>query len=292
MKKLLVILLVFVFLVPSVVSAAPPPEGPPPPGFVPPVGPKAVKVAPGLDLTDMPRPEALPDTELLLEKRAKAEALARSLSQEQAALIAGLLAPDPLAAQGRGGAAVPLSAESLSLQMEATASKLAEILTPEQYALYQESMLAPLGDVETQTYQDCYDAYVYSYYGNQYAYWAYYYAYYANAAGEHPITAGVEDLEWNIYDVPSWYGYLYAYYAYYYYPYADYALYANIYNFWAYLGSFHAYPLKYDAWYFSTGGGTYENYTYYAYVFDYYAYIYHAAATDSSYYCYCDQVGC
>ena len=82
--------------------------------------------------------------------------------------------------------------------MEATSSKLAGILTPEQYALYQESMLAPLGDVETQTFQDCADAYVYSYYGNYYAYWAYYYAYYANAAGEHPITAGVEDLEWNI----------------------------------------------------------------------------------------------
>jgi hypothetical protein len=238
--------------------------------------------------------------ELSLEKRAKAHDLVRSLSDEQRASVGQLLAANPLPVLGKVGDPVPPIRSADELKRHAEAMKalspamqgwkdgmetgLAGILTPEQYALYQDSLLPPppaqMADVGPQTETDCYYKYYYDYYGVDYAYYAYLYAYYSYYYSENLLSYDVYLLAYDTY-LYGYYGYNYAYYAYVYYYNATYAYYAYYYNFHTQIIAYHTYLFSSDV--YSMSGGTY---VYYAYLYAYYAYIYYYYGTYYGYYCY------
>jgi hypothetical protein len=316
MKKLLVILLVFAFVAPSVVAAGPPPQGPPPPppeglpspegpplvrDVVPPVGPRDMRGVPKLSLADRPKLAELPDMELMLEKRAKGEELIRSLTDEQQARVAQLLADNPLPVPVRVGQRVQaMRPDDISgRQIEAMkallpkleswqatmSSGLAGVLTPEQYQVYQDSLPpAPvqLADIGPQTYNDCYYEYAYANYAQDYAYYGYLYAYYSYYYGEDLLSYELYLLAYDDY-LYAYYGYMYSYYATAYYYDSAYAYYAYYYNVHAMVLAYHTAGLAYDI-YAMTG----STYAYYAYLYEYYKYVYETYAYSYGYYCYVD----
>jgi hypothetical protein len=320
MKKLLVVLLALAFVFPSAAAAAPPPPELPLLPQVPArpwagAGPFDLKNAPdlaSLKPDDRPTVPELAELELALAKRGKAVEFVASLTPDQRARIGDLLAANPVPVPnivdepapsgpvlGREGAssspqgsagemdkhmkAMKALMPQLDLWRAAMESGLAGILTPEQTALYQESLLpppVPLGDVETQSQTDCYYAYLYASYAYDYAYYGYLYAYYSYAYGENLLSYDLYLLAYDDYNF-SYYGYIYAYYAYTYYYNATYASYAFYYNFHTMVLSYHTYGLANDI--YSASGGTY---TYYAYLYEYYKYTYEYYAQYYGYYCY------
>jgi hypothetical protein len=301
-KKILVILLVFVFVVPSVAAAGPPPQGgtPPPPGDVPPVGQNDLDDLPALDLANLPVPEGAKFAmDLSTEKRDKAHELVRSLTDEQRASIGQLLADNPLpgldnvAGPGQAGQSaeeLQQGAEALKASLfamnrwrDTISSRLAGILTPEQYALYQDSLLpAPVQMDEPRSQTDCYYAYHYGYYGYIHAYYFYIYAYYTYSSCSDPYAYLVYELAYNSY-LYSYYGYIYSYYAYVYFYNATYAYYAGYFNRHAEGFSYYGYNMAYilDTW-------CQSDYSYYAYLYGSYAYYYIDIADSYAWSCYYD----
>jgi len=330
MKKLLVALLVFVLVVPTVVASGPPPQGPPPPPappLPPVVGLKELGSIPGADFADRPvLREELAGMELSSKKLAKVQELDRSLTDEQRASIRQLLDNNLPPALGKVGDPVPLiqSVEELGQLTEAMETLLPElsrwqdamsaemlrILTPEQYALYQDSLLPPpvqlpaieaqpgsgagtkaevfkadeavrMTGIEPQTESDCYYSYIYAYYAYLYSYYQYIYAYYAY----YYVTDFTHyDLLVMAYDAYylDYYGYIYAYYAYYYYYNATYAYYAHWCLIRGRILEYYAFQLAYEIYYYLTG----DSYSYYAYYYSYYGWLYKYYATYYAYYCY------
>jgi hypothetical protein len=254
---------------------------------------------PALELADQPTVVGLLDTELISEKRDKGQELVRSLTDEQRARLGQLLADNPLPGPSRVGERVgPMSPAEMSKPRieamkallpemeswkETISSGLAGILTPEQYQLYQDSLLptpAQLADIGPQSYDDCDSANVYAYYANTYAYYGYLYAYYSYANYESLLSYDIYVLAVDTY-VYSYYGYLYAYYAVVYYYDYTYSFYSYYYNVNAMVIAYWTSGFSYDV--YNLSGGTYA---YYAYLYDYYAYLYDYYAYVYSYYCF------
>jgi hypothetical protein len=293
------------FVVSPALAAGPPPQGgtPPPPGDVPPVGQNDLDDVPALDLANLPVPEGAKFAmDLSTEKRDKAHELALSLTDEQRASIAQLLADNPLpgvdnvadpgqAGQSaeelkQGAEALKASLFAMNRWRDTISSRMAGILTPEQYALYQDSLLpAPvqMEGMEPRSATDCYYAYYYGYYyANVYAYYFYVYAYYTYSTCSDPYAYLVYDLAYNSY-MYSYYGYVYSYYAYVGYYDATYAYYAGYFMRHAEGFAYYGYEMAYilDSWCGSS-------YSYYAYLYGYYAYYYVDIADYYAWSCYYD----
>jgi hypothetical protein len=238
------------------------------------------------------------------EKLAKGQEVVRSLTDEQRASIRQLLDDNPPPGSGNVGDVAPVvqSTDELERRGRALEAQLPElnrwqdaisagmrrILTPEQYALYQDSLPSrPVGrlaaDVGPQTCTDCYYAYIYAYYAqiNSYYQWLYaYYAYYYVGDWLH------YDLYVLAYDgdYATYYGYLYGYYADYYCYYGYYAYYSWWWSIRGRILEYYSYHLAYEIYYYLTG----DSYSYWAYDYSYYAWLYNYYATYYAYYCYYD----
>jgi len=256
------------------------------------------------DPIDPPVPEEMKDAGFAMslneDKALLASAWIRSLSLAQKAGLQELLrqssSPELEAAMAVLGRAAR-SNEMLTADPRALESALAEVhrwqaglsaglaglLTPEQYRLYQESLLpAPESwQMAPVSQNDCYLAYYYLYnYANAYAYAYYLYAYYTYGSSSDPY----------VYDnyLFAYYSYTYIYYAYTYNYYA-YTNYTNsTYRYYAYYYSRHAEGFAYYGYQFAwlTDGWVTTTNSHYTYLYGSYTYTYVTYADNYAWDCY------
>lgn len=297
MKKLIILFLLLAVVIPSAqASDKPPVEFPQ--EISPAIGQSEAPEAFKVDLTNLPVPEELASTgfamELNTQKRDLSIEWVESLNDEQRANIGQLLADNhsPVLdsamtelGQAQEGGVPPdgdvQALETLLAEVDrwqtAMSAGLTEILTPEQYALYQESLL-PAPDLSMpaapEARNDCWYAYAELYYGETYAYYFYLYAYYTNATSSDPYAYLTYDLAYKTY-LYAYYAKFYTYYAYYYYT--------SIYRYYAYYFTRHAegfayygYKMAYILYTFTTS----NSYSYNSYYYGWYAH-YRISRADS-----------
>lgn len=300
MKKVAMVLLLITLLIPvSLIQAAPSQQG----IVVPSAGQRAPGVQPLGDSTNPPPfpSESEPFTALNDDKLTLAYELVNSLSKQQKALIGELMVKnrsETLEAATAEMARALESGDSLTVDASALDSLRAElerwqrdmeaglatILSPEQYALYLDSLLPPpssLPQNEIDTRNDCYYAYYYGYYGNYYAYYFYLYAYYTYQSADDPYTHLVLSLAYNDY-LQSLYGYTYAYYAYNNYYNQTYAYYTYYYTRHAEGTSLYGTYMAYVLYTWTTS----NPYSYNTYLYGAYSYNYITIADNYAYACY------
>jgi hypothetical protein len=314
MKKLLIILLVCAVLVPSAIASdtpVPPPQNgtpeppvpprPMPPQFendasrpldvIPPIGQGWGADPFAVDLENLPLPEEVAETGFTMELAARKQDMAtewvRSLTSEQRASIGRLLADSHPVTLGETAAELAEAKESGQIaepDLGKLEASLAEILTPEQYALFQESLL-PAPDTwlpdAPESESDCYYAFYYlDYYAIDYAYLFYYYAYLTYASSYDPYAELTFELALDTY-VCTYGAWAWSFYAYHYYYDATYAYYA-----WYFTR--HAEGFSYYGYYMAYILYTWEDssYSYYSFYYGYYAFDYITTADDYALSCY------
>jgi hypothetical protein len=271
-----------------------------------PEGQKTVPDDPTVDVTNPPVPPGAPALAMSLDgqKHDRGTELFSSLTAEQRALISTLLANNPPAALDSAAAELaqfkddpqvagwdPTRVQGLMGEVRRWQSTidagLAQILTPEQYALYQESLLpAPddaWGNSLPESRNDCYWAYYYMYnYAFYYAYYFYLYEYYY-----YTTASPVDDYGYTTYDL-SYNTYLYSYYAFYYSYYAYAYYYSSAYSYYAAYYTRHTQGFSYygDNMAYLLYDWTGDSYAYNGWTYADLAHSYVDTADTYAYYCY------
>jgi len=128
---------------------------------------------------------------------------------------------------------------------------------------------------------DCYDAFLYAYYGYLFDTYAYYYLYYGYVETNSSDAYYAYVYAYYSSYENSYYGYIYGYYADYYYYDSTYSSYAYYYD---YYGELYAYySLLYASYAYSSYPS--NSYVYWGYIYSWYGWYYMDLAFNSAYYC-------